>query len=260
MGDPDRSTLCRDEELGYLRARTRFAAGEGLVMDEAYRLAHLPLVAPDHPRAIPSRAGTHYDRGRHPRTHSLVLPVPGDALARTQAYRDLEAELRAAPFAPKLAWTILPRRLPILHATLCGSLGGERPPRLDPAILRELAGLGPVEVEVRGLFSGNLNVGRLYLRAYPERRAGENLFRRVQCLLGRPETDLYLIGVFNLTADLDAGEAGFLGDLIERWWDRPILRFAADRLWVLGSMDDLVLDGGVAEVVPLVAPGPGTAP
>jgi hypothetical protein len=79
--------------------------------------------------------------GRHDRTVSLVLPVPDvDHL--------IEAELRAQPFADKIAWDIVPRRRGKLHATLCGA-----PVVLDQAARRALAGIGPIGVELRGLFS-----------------------------------------------------------------------------------------------------------
>ena len=64
---PPAIELCRDDELGYLRSRTRFTAGAGLALDETYRLAHLPLIAPCHPRVIRAREGTTYDMGRHAR-------------------------------------------------------------------------------------------------------------------------------------------------------------------------------------------------
>lgn len=57
--------LCGDDELAYRDSRTPFVDGEGLLLDESYRLAHLPLVVPDHPRVIARRAGKSYDRGRH---------------------------------------------------------------------------------------------------------------------------------------------------------------------------------------------------
>jgi hypothetical protein len=243
--------FCSDADLGYERSRTRFAPGAGLRLDESYRLAHLPLVAPQHPDAIPRREGAFYDGGRHPRALSLVLPIPAEALSRSPAYRELDAELRAAPFAAKIAWEIVARRRPLLHATLCGSLSlGEGPFELDPVRRRELSRLDPIEIELRGLFSGNINVGRLYARAYPERRAGANMLQRVQSVLGR-RTDLYLVGIWNLTDHLDPSEADALRELIERWWDRPILRFQADRLWLLGARDDLVLDSDIAEVIEL---------
>lgn len=245
--------FCSDQELGYERSRTAFTEGSGLALDETYRLAHLPIVAPDHARVIPFRDGTFYSMGRHPRVFSLVLPVPGEALLRSRSYRMLEVELREAPFARKIAWRFLEQRKSKLHATICGSLGiGDELPRLHERQLRQLASLGPIHVELRGMFSGNVNVGRLYLRAYPERRCGENVFHQIQRALGRRETDLYVVGLWNLTDDLDVSEAAALGSLIRRWWDRPILEFRADHLWLLGARDDLVLDSAVAQIVALI--------
>jgi hypothetical protein len=194
-----------------------------------------------------------YDFGRHPRVLSLVLPVPAEELCRSPAYRDLDSELRAAPFSAKVAWEVVARRRQRLHATLCGSLAvGGRPFTLAREQRRELSALGPIEVELRGVFSGNVNVGRLYLRVYPERRSGANMLQRIQSVLGRP-TDLYLVGVWNMTDHLDPAEADALRELIERWWDRPILRFRADCLWLLGARDDLALDSEIAETIALGA-------
>lgn len=243
--------FCPDSELGYLQSRTRFAPGERLVLDEAYRLAHLPLIAPDHPDVIPSRPGATYRMGRHERIFSLVLPVPVDALEQSAAYRELEAELRHSPFATKIAWDLLPKRRQRLHATICGSLSRHVPYRVSDDEKAAFRQFGPLRVEVRGLFSGNINVGRLYLRVYPECRNGMNLLRRIQRSLGRTETDLYLVGLFNLVDHLEAGEAEVLRDLIQRWWDRPLLTFDLRFLWQLGSSDDLVLDSFVEEVIPL---------
>lgn len=248
-------TFCGDDELGYARSRTTFVAGQGLAFDDAYRLAHLPLVAPGHPLAIAARAGTppspDYTMGRHARVFSLVLPVADDLLAQSAAYRALDAALRAAPFAPKLAWHAAERRRDKLHATICGALSTGAPPAIAPEMRRALAAIGPLTVELRGLFSGNVNVGRLYLRVYPERRDGTNVFHRVQRALGRRETDLYLVGLHNLMEPLDPGEAAALAVLLQRWWDEPVARFTVDRLALLAAADDLALDSEVVEHLPL---------
>jgi hypothetical protein len=89
------------------------------------------------------------------------------------------------------------------------------------------------------------------LRVYPERRSGANLLRKVQRALGCRETDLYVVGIYNLTDDLDSAEAAAMNDLVDRWWDRALLRFQVDALWLLGAMDDLVLEGEIAEWVAL---------
>lgn len=244
--------LCPDAELGYERSRTRFEPGEGLVLDETYRHAHLPLIAPDHPRVIATREGSSYVMGKHERVFSLVLPVPGNPLLQSPAYHELDAEMRAAPFAGKVAWDLLDRRSDKLHATICGSLATGVPPLIGQQQRGALAELGPITVELRGMFSGNVNRGRLYLRAYPESRNGENVFRQIQRSLGCRETDLYVVGLYNLTDDLNAAETAALASLIDRWWDRTILRFEIDHLWLTGASDDLVLDSAVEESISLV--------
>jgi hypothetical protein len=249
---PPASVFCHDSELGYERSRTRFTPGGGLVLDETYRLAHLPLVAPGHPRVIRTREGSSYVMGRHERVFSLVLPISGELLFGSTAYGELDAAMRTSPFAHKIAWDLLSRRKDKLHATICGSLSSGEPPVLSQVQRQELVKVGPIHVALRGLFSGSVNRGRLYLRAYPESREGENIFRQIQRSLGCRETDLYVVGLYNMTDDLDADEAAALACLIERWWDRTILRLTVDHLWLMGACDDLVLDSAIAENVPLV--------
>ncbi len=243
--------LCSDDELSYQRSRTSFEPDAGMSLDDTYCLAHLPLINPRHPRARSSKEGNHYDMGRHPRVYSLVVPIPGERLSQSPAYRAIEEELRGSPFSDKIAWQLLDRRRAKLHATLCGSLSVGHPPSIGDDSRRELAALGPVTVELRGLFSGTINRGRLYLRAYPERRSGTNAFHLIQNALRRPATDLYVVGIWNLIDDLDPEEARALSELIERWWDRPILSLEIDHLCLLGAGDDLALDSSVEEALPL---------
>lgn len=241
--------LIGDESLAYLRSRTAFATGAGMTLDDGYRLAHLPLINPGHPKAIARKDGTHYENGRHPPIYSLVVPTLG--LTDAPAYRELEQELREAPFASKIAWDIVARRQAKLHATVCGSLSIGAPPLIDPAAREALSRIRPVAMELRGLFSGNVNRGRLYLRLYPERRDGQNALHLLQRALGRPTSDLYVVGIWNLKDDLDVAEAAALAALVERWWDRPIRRFSADALWLMGAGDDLVLDSEIVETLSL---------
>lgn len=249
--DPPTPELCDDSELGYRRVLTPFLKGEGLRLDETYRLAQLPLVAPNHPAVIPEMPGRYYRMGRHVGVHSLVMMVDPDALEASGAFGALEAEVRAAPFAAKVAWQMPPLRRHRLHATLCGELPG--PPFVGEEARRALAAIGPFDVEVRGLLSGNVNLGRLYLKAYPERRGGRNVLHHVQEALGYRPSDLHVVGLYNLTDNLDAQEAAALRDLIGRWWDMKLARLRIDSLAVLMSRDDLVLDAAIVETVSLVA-------
>lgn len=241
--------FCSDDGLGYRRSLTDFSTP--LALDESYRLAHLPLLAPEHPRVIPRLDGRGYEMGRHAEIFSLVMPVPEDAPDASPAWRELEAELRAAPFAGKIAWDLLPKRAARLHATIVGSLGRGERPAISPEIRAKLAAIAPFEVELRGLFSGNVNRGRLYLRAYPQQAPGLNPFQQIQQVFGRPAGDLYLVGYYNLIDDLDAGETQALAALLARWWEKPLLRLRVDALWLMGASDDLVLDSRIVETLPL---------
>jgi hypothetical protein len=243
--------FCEDDELGYRRSLTDFTTP--LTLDDSYRLAHLPLVAPKHPGIIARREGKFYEMGRHPAVYSLVLPVEDGALRASPAFLALEAELKAAPFAHKIAWDILPKRQDRLHATVCGSLSLAEPPAITSETREALRQIEPIAVELRGLFSGNVNRGRLYLPVYPEKRAGWNALQEVQAAFGRASGDLWLIGLYNLTDDLDATETAALADIVARWWNRPLLSLTASELQVMSASDDLVLDAHVEIVLPLGA-------
>lgn len=258
MADPEASAtpagpiFCEDGELGYRRSLTDFAQGP-LVLDEPYRLAHLPLVAPDHPRVIARQEGRSYEMGVHPRIYSLVLPIDGALLAGSEPFQRLDAQMRAAPFAPKIAWDILPRRAQKLHATLCGTLSTGNTPVISDDTRQALARIEPFAVDLRGPFSGNVNRGRIYLRLHPEKRGGLNPIHEVQAAFGRTPGDLYLVGLYNLTGDLDASETAALAEIIARWWDVSLLRFTVTDLWVLGASDDLVLDSQITDTLTLRA-------
>lgn len=243
--------FCEDSELGYRRSLTDFTTP--LTLDESYRLAHLPLVAPEHPGIIARREGKFYEMGRHPAVYSLVLPVEDSALRASPAFLALEGELKAAPLAGKIAWDILPKRQDRLHATVCGSLSLAEPPAIPAEAHEALSRIEPFKVELRGLFSGNVNRGRLYLPVYPEKRGGRNLLQDVQAAFGRLPGDLWLVGLYNLTGDLDADETAALADIVSRWWNRPLLSLTVTEFQLMGASDDLVLDAHVEAVLPLGA-------
>lgn len=237
-----------DTEMPYAAARTRFSPGMGLVLDESYRRAHLPLIAPWHPDVIADGGG--YRMGVHAPGYSLVLPVEAEALAESPAYRDLEAALKAAPFAAKIAWDLLPKRAARLHATITGNLDVTEGRLPEPQRVA-LSMIPAIPYELRGLFSGNRNLGRLYLAVYPAMRAGEPAFAAVQRALGRQPNAMILMGQFNLVDHLDAGEAAALASLLDAFRETLFLTATARELRVLRSADDLVLDAAYTDQIPL---------
>ena len=237
-----------DSHMLYAASRTRFEPGAVFRLDEPYRLAHLPLIAPMHPDGIAEGSG--YRMGVHAPSSSLVLPIDAEALSRSPNYIALEAALRASPFAAKIAWDLLPRRASRLHATLCGGLEVIEG-RLSGDQRARLAAAGSVGYEVRGLFSGNRNLGRLYLAVYPELKAGEQGFAAVQRALGRSPNAMALIGQFNLTDHLDVRETGELAEILSAFRETLFLEGRADELRVLRSADDLVLDAAYTDRIVL---------
>lgn len=237
-----------DSVMAYAASRTQFTPGAGFALDEAYRLAHLPLIAPGHPDVIAEGEG--YRMGIHAPAFSLVLPIDAATLAASESFVALEVALRASPFAAKLAWDLLPMRASRLHATLCGGLelvAGKLPPDQRA----RLAGVEPMRFEVRGVFSGNRNLGRLYLAVYPEMRAGEQGFATLQRALGRQPNAMFLIGLFNLVDHLDAGQAAALVQILQAFRDTLFLREPAREVRVLRSADDLVLDAAYTDCIRL---------
>jgi hypothetical protein len=73
------------------------------------------------------------------------------------------------------------------------------------------------------------------------------MLQQAQRMCGSAVGDLWVVGVHNLVDDLDAGESAALAALIARWWDRVILRLEVRALWMLGAVDDLVLEAPTIE-------------
>jgi len=244
--------FCNDAQLWYDDYATEFADGQGLLFDDAYRLAHLPLVAPNHPRVISMKPGTSYNRGVHDLTYSIALPVRANELLVSEEFKRLCDELRATTFAHKLSWSTFAQRKNKLHATICGAISIEDAPRIEPHTIRQLRQIGPISIKIRGLFSGNLNIGRLYLKVYPEQRGGKNMLHVIQEIFDSALTNLYVVGLFNFVEELTMHEAQELSALLDRWRDTEIVQLHIQDLWLLKSSDDLVLDGGIEQTIPIV--------
>jgi len=204
--------FCEDSQLSYDKSRTEFTDGRGLNFDDAYRLAHLPLVAPDHPLVIPSKPGTGYSHGVHELVFSMAMPIFADELFLSKPFIALYEEIYASKFAHKLSW----------------------------------------DVFSRGLFSGNINIGRLYLKVYPEQRNGKNMCHVIQSILGSRMTDLYVVGLFNFIEELNCSEAQDLREILDRWWDVDIVDLRLENLWLMKSKDDLVLNGSIDQHIRLI--------
>ncbi len=249
---PSSIIYCDDNKLAYKLHQTDFLDGQRLTFDAAYRLAHLPLVAPDHPLVIPSKPGSNYHRGVHDLRYSIAIPVPADKLLLSESFIEFYDELKTMKFANKISWETFAQRKDKLHATICGTISSEQEPFIHQCVFDKLRSIGPIAISIRGVFSGNINIGRLYLKVYPELRDGRNMCHEIQTIFGETSTELYLVGLLNFVEELDVSETKALQELLGRWRNREFIQLSLENLWLLKSKDDLVLDGSVAKDIPLV--------
>jgi hypothetical protein len=114
---------CDDSMMAYRSARRKFQPGEGVVFDEGYRLAHLPLVNAGHPAVISEVDGRDYRNGTYEKTrYALVIPISADAFLESDQVQALELAMKSSGFAPKIAWEMCELRRSRLHATLASGI------------------------------------------------------------------------------------------------------------------------------------------
>jgi hypothetical protein len=227
--------------LRYGEFRHRFEPGTGFALGDDYRLAHLPLIAPGHSRAISSVPGKDYLDGRYasPR-HALALNVPADALDASPIFRKIEAALRASKAGPRIAWSIHAQRRDVLHATLAGPVDAATAWIYEAAARAFLT--APIAVQLGGPFIGNRNHGRVYLPVYP--RAG-NALAELQRAIGARETGFYAVGLWHLIDDLDPAEAAALAAWRDGWENETVLEIEAARFGILSTTDDQAIHSPV---------------
>src|SRR6185436_2252974 len=217
-------TYCDDEMMAYRSARKIFQPDEGIVFDEGYRLAHLPLVNAGHPAVISELDGRDYRNGTYEKTrYALVMPISANAFLESDEAQALELAMKSASFAPKIAWEMSERRRLRLHATLAGVPGTDLD-RYVAAVQELLDQIGPISVCLKGPFQGTRNTGRIYFPVYPQKVRGEDPFALVQKSVGLSPTKLYLVGYYHMRNELDPLETSELAELLDQWRDRIVVR------------------------------------
>jgi hypothetical protein len=239
-------TYCDDSMMAYQSARKIFQPGEGVVFDEGYRLAHLPLVNAGHPAVISEVDGRDYRNGTYEKTrYALVMPISAGAFLESDQVQAPELAMKSSGFAPKIAWEICERRRARLHATLAG---GVPESDIDPyvAVVQGLLDqIGPISVCLKGPFLGTRNTGRIYFPVYPQKIGGEDAFALMQKSIGVSPTKLYLVGYYHMRNELDPLETRELAELIDQWRDRIVVKTTVPFLELYATNDDLALSARV---------------
>ena len=236
------ATYCDDEMLAYRSARRIFQPGEATVFDEAYRLAHLPLVNAEHPAVISEVDGRDYRNGTYEKTrYALVMPISAEALLRSDEAQALALAMKSASFAPKIAWELCERRGSRLHATLAGGIQEADLSRVVASVQELLDQTGPISVRLKGPFLGTRNTGRIYFPVYPQKIGGEDAFAQVQERIGVSPTKLYLVGYYHMREQLNPIETSELAEMIDRWRERVVAVTTVPFLEIYAVNDDLAL-------------------
>ena len=237
---------CDDEMMAYRSAKRIFQLGEGVVFDEGYRLAHLPLVNAGHPAVISEVEGRDYRNGTYEKTrYALVMPISAAAFLESDEVRVLELAMKSSGFAPKIAWEMCELRRSRLHATLASGISEADLDRCAAAVQDRLDEIGSISVCLKGPFQGNRNTGRIYFPVYPQNIRGEDPFALVQKSIGVAPTKLYLVGYYIMSQELDPLETRELAELIDRWRDRIVVTTTIPFLELYATNDDLALSARV---------------
>jgi hypothetical protein len=238
-----------DGELAYTEDSIHRAESAPWALGSMYKVAHLPLVAPN--SALVDHSDHRYVMGRRNEVaYSAVVRVPLACFAGSETWTKAERELREAPFASKIAWDAAGRRANKLHATIAPVAWPKGQPTSTDveAALREV---GPFRAEIRNLFAGTKNFGRLYTCLYPERRSGNHPLATIQTILGAPVRNFYAVGLFNLIDDLTAAEAAALRGIVDRNWGQCFGEIRVESIEILATKDDLALDSWTASTLGL---------
>ncbi len=246
------TVFCDDEMMTYDESRKTFSVGESLLFDDAYRLAHLPLVAPGHPEVIPHTPGKDYLHGRYdqPR-YSLVVPISSEELTASVTFRALETEICPCSFSAKIQWQLCEERSNKLHATIVNSLCETDIEPCVSAVESVVDCIGSVAIRLGGPFLGCQNTRRIYFPIYPQCVEGKDAFALVQEACQVQRTRFYVVGYYHLKSTLSAIETMELNDLMERWRRHYVAEIRVTKFDVQSTNDDLALSGQVLRTIPL---------
>ncbi|MFC7241730.1 hypothetical protein ACFQO7_04465 [Catellatospora aurea] len=225
-------------DLDAQRAQFDWDAHDVMRLDERYRTRHLPLLH-ETPR-LPMRPGELREAEYWPPIRSVVLPVDDAALRADAVFGAFLDDLRAA-LGSRVWWPGLALRADRVHTTLA--------PELNPAATLPETPLPAVRLIVRGPWVGRHNTGRVYLPVQAADSASVRRLDEVRALVGAERRPM-LAGYLQLTGDLRGEPYAALRRLVRHYQTRVRVPLSPAELWLMDTMDDLVLRSRVVQRVP----------
>ncbi|MER0480009.1 hypothetical protein ABR737_16960 [Streptomyces sp. Edi2] len=226
-------------DLSRQAAAYDWAANRALTLDQRYRERQLPLL---HDRARAPLAPETGTAEYWPPIRSAVIPIDSRRLAADPGITAFLDDLRRSDVAPLIWWPGLALRADRMHATLAGGLEG------SPELLAHPA--PPIEVIVRGPWIGRFNTGRIYLPVQAADAESATALSQLRTRTGAPHRPL-LAGYLQLTDDVTGTTYRQLHDLVTTHRSRIAVRLPLTELWLMDTMDDLVLRSHLTTRIPL---------
>ncbi|WP_144126944.1 hypothetical protein [Catellatospora sichuanensis] len=213
-----------------------------LRLDDHYRRRHLPLL---HEATRPPLAGDDLSPAEYwPPIRSAIIPVDDAALRADADFAAFIDDLRGA-LGPAIWWPGLRLRADLVHTTLAPDLGPNTELPDEP--------LTAVNLVVRGPWLGRFNTGRIYLPVQAADAASARQLEAVRAWLTAEHRPL-LAGYLQLTDDIHGEDYMALRELVRRYQARIQVPVTPADLWLMDTMDDLVLRSHVEQRMPFSSP------
>ncbi len=237
-------SVAQDMIMAFSSQRKRYDGSHDLRFDRHYRVAQLPLVDSNHPLALNVDSDKNYRYGHREAKQSMIIPIDGDALFESQNLKDFVHRISNTSVGRKICWDMKRIRHEKLHATICGFSSQSALPKLP---FETIQGIHAFSFELRGLFMGNFNTGRIYICLYPECEEDTPITDRITDAIGIPANRLLLCGFLNLKEELTATEAKVLDELCSAASSIVFGSQVCEELIILESTDDLVLNSRIVD-------------
>lgn len=237
-----------EDPLAYLRetgAEFDWQGSDRLEFNERYRQRQLPLLN-EHSRRRDDLADREVRLGEFwPPVRCALLPIDEAALSGNAVLSEFLAALRDSAAGACVWWPGLALRQDRVHCNIQPDLASWQV-TTDPLN-------APLEIVVRGPWIGRLNPGRIYLPVEIPDPCHQQRFAGLRTSLGAAH-DPMIAGFLQLAEEVTARKYAELRNLVHEYQDKIRIPVQADRMWVLETMDSLILRSRIAQTVRFGAP------
>lgn len=227
------------DPLGALAAQDSaydWAGHDTLHLDDRYRQRQLPLL---NDRTRPALAPDPAPGEFWPPVRSTVIPIDSHTLDNDPQMSEFLNALRTTGVGDLVWWRGVDLRADRVHATL---IANHDDPDVPPG--------DDVRVIVRGPWIGRFNTGRIYLPVQAADQHSADYLANTRTRAGQTDHRPLLAGYLQFTDDVTGAHYRALRDVVAAYQHRIAVTMPVRELWVMETMDDLVLRSRIAARLP----------